>query len=204
MLFDKIILPCRARRGARFGNACVQPHRRTARPSKSSFQHGRPHSLLVMAPPPPFVLDKIPRSCWNGLYSLLAVHEYNIDDGLAVGALAALGDAIAAAAREAEANLNPITDLHKSLAMEAEVAAWHLRRGHSIPTPRAAELFLLFAERPEDADVVKIEDVARVILLPGREDEPEYIVMVPGPLRDAVRALSPHRNPDPEAPLPVQ
>ena len=157
-----------------------------------------------MPPSAPFSIDEIPQQCWNALYSILAVQEYNIVDGFAKDALVALGTAITAAAKQAEENNNPISDLHRALAAEADLASWCLQNDRDFPEPKAAELFLLFEEKPEDVDVIAIEAAARAVLTPGHENEPNYIVMVPGPLQEAVQALSPHRNPDPALALVVQ
>lgn len=125
------------------------------------------------------------------LYAAIAVIVY--DDAEVEGnkqvidALRTLGDEVAS--QETAPGM-------EALAKEAKATVKALREFDDIPEPTESIEFLETQAAPaSQAHLLVIELIIRRMVLRIPRDEPDQIIMVPGPLQDAMNALNPHRNP---------
>jgi len=131
---------------------------------------------------------RIPREDCDLLYAVAVIQEYHMAEAreIVVQALKILGDVVA------ETDDGP-------LAEEAALTVKALIDGDkTFPVPRAAEDLLRNKAAPSRPRCIAIETLARKFFMDVEWNAPEYVVMVPGPLQDALHARNPHANPKAE------
>jgi hypothetical protein len=134
------------------------------------------------------------------LYWAVAVVQYyhinELPDNEAREALCTLGNAVAELGGALGHEALEIVDV---LMSEDEDE----NEGAVMPTPTAAEDLLYTSPAPTPMQCMAIEMLTRIKFMGVAWNSPEYVVMVPGPLQDALHARNPVANPRPDAPAPA-
>lgn len=154
--------------------------------SEPKRRRGLAEYIVVMGHPLPCEL------CW-WYYAVSVFHRYHDTDGGSSmdHALCAFGKVVvdtAEGVRRFTPHLSPVL---LGLAEEAKHTIAAIASGEVMPEPKAAGVFLASQPSPQAAHVRAICLFVRIKLLGIKRCDPDHVVMVPGPLQDAARALNP-------------
>ena len=126
------------------------------------------------------------------MYAAAVVHEHNMatEDQRVLLAIAKAADQFLKHA--------PGRPELRALRDEAAEVTEAINRSLELPPGfRAAAAARFLREAPAPSDVLAVERFMRVCIMDVGPDEPEHVVLIPGPLQAAMHARAPLRNPLP-------